>query len=311
MKALRLRRRLPAALVVAIALVAVAYAFVMPSWERPPIEQGTEAAPLELGQVRAVTLNAWKLAQPQRVPRLMDALRISAGILSDGGAPLPELVAIQEIESRDAARALTAALEATHHVVICECAERDGRLRSAVLVAAAREGFALEGQRCIDLGAEWPDHARCAAEATLQPAGGARLTLLGTHLGWHWSGNEAMARRLRREASIDGATVWLGDFNAAEGSDAYTELTRAPLRDTRVGAPPTHYVGRRYDLVLVSRAVGVVRGLDRRASFDALQPTSSYSLPWLPYGFHDRHCEDRPAACPLSDHLPEGAVLSL
>jgi hypothetical protein len=306
----RLLRRLPAALALAVVIGAGLYAIFAPSWERPPVEEGVARGPLEEGQLRAVTLNAWNLTQAERVPRLLAALGTTASLLAEDDARLPELIAAQELESREAVRALAAELDETHHFVSCECAERgDGRLCSAVAVAASRERFELSAHRCINLGRDWPDHGRCAVEVTLERAGGLPLTVLSVHLPWRWDGS-SMARRLRSDASAEGPRVWLGDFNASEGSDAYAELTRAALRDARAGAPPTHYVGRRSDLVLVSRELGVVRGLDRRASFDALGPSSSYSTPWLPYGWTDRRCDDQPADCPLSDHLPEGAVLS-
>lgn len=64
-------------------------------------------------------------------------------------------------------------------------------------------------------------------------------------------------------------------------------------------------------MILVTRGVEVVRGLDRRASFDALHPAAPYRMPGLPYGWGARGCDDHPADCPISDHLPEGVVLSL
>ena len=306
-----IRRRLPAAFALALASMGVAYALFAPGWERPPADPGAAPAPpLEQGQLRAVTLNVWKLSQRARVPRLLDGLATTASSLArDEQSTLPELIGLQELESADAVRAVAAALEVTHHFASCACAERgDGSLRSAVAVAASRVEFVSRGHRCIDLDREWPDRPRCAVEMSLEREDGTTLTVLSTHLSWYGG---SMAGRLRQRASLDHPTVWLGDFHAEQGSARYAELSRDPLRDARVGAPATHFLSSRSDLVLVSRSIEVVRGLDRRASFDALEPSSPYAVPGLPYGWGERACEDHPVDCPLSDHLPEGAVLSI
>lgn len=217
-KKVPLRRRLPAAIALAVLIGVLAYAALAPSWERPPADpNAAAAAPLAEGELRAVTLNAWKLRQPARVPRLLDALRTTAGSLAvDEQATLPELVGLQELESADALRAVAGAFEPTHHFASCECAhDGDGQLKSAVAVAASRARFVSSEHRCVDLERVWPDRPRCAVEMTLERADGGTLKVLSTHLSWY---GDSILSRLRERASVADDVVWLGDFHAGEGT---------------------------------------------------------------------------------------------
>lgn len=292
-----------------LALAVSAYGSVSAmSWD--PSELGGSSrggGGLGAHELRAVTLNAWKLWHPARVAGYVEALRKTGEVLGAGDrGDLPELFAAQELESRGVVRALIAEVDRTHEVTVCECAtDDDGSLRSAVAIAADRRFFMQTGQRCVALDRVWPDHARCAVVVDLEHEGRA-LHAVGVHLTWHPE-DVAMAERLRAAiepaiASGDPVLV-LGDLNAEPGSAAYEAIVRGSLIDTRRGAPATHFAGGRIDYVLASRA-RFVRGLARRASFDALAPGA---LIWVP-GACSRGVSSE---CPVSDHLPEGAVLSL
>jgi hypothetical protein len=267
------------------------------------------APELEADEMRAVTFNAWKLAQVERVPGAIAALETTASELGRGGdrGALPELFAVQEIESRAAARELRRALSPTHSVAICECAQAsDGSLRSAVAIAADRRFFDLESKSCIALGRVWPDHPRCAARMTLEHDG-EPLTAISVHMAWHVDNSE-MAARLRDamepELRARSRIVVLGDFNAWQGTQAYRTLAREPLADSFPAGPPTHFTGGRIDWVLRGPGLRLVRGVDRRALYDALSPATDLYLPAA--------CRAQgPPDCPVSDHLPEGAVLAI
>jgi endonuclease/exonuclease/phosphatase family metal-dependent hydrolase len=277
------------------------------SWSADALgERGHDDAPaLAPHQLRAVTFNAWKLSQPARVDGLVDALRQTGRSLAAGERELPELIAVQEIESRSAARELARVLEPTHEVTICECAiEDDGSLRSAVAIAVDRSFFTQRSSECIALDRVWPDHPRCAAVVELEHEG-RTIHAAGVHLAWHIDNHE-MAERLRAalDDRTDEAFVLIGDMNTWPGTTAYEVLTRAPLTDACPASGPTHFTGNRLDYVLASFGLRVVRALDRRASFEALEPSSSIVVP-------DACTHGRSSECPVSDHLPEGAVLEL
>lgn len=266
------------------------------------------APTLSPGELRAVTFNTFRLSQAPRVPGTIEALRTSAALLAASDRALPELIALQELESREAARAVSDALEPTHTVFVCECAtEDDGALRSAVALAVDRSAFRVGSHRCVPLGREWPDHPRCAVEAEIRSSDGRALRVVGVHLAWHYD-NAPMARRLR--ASVAPAlarherVLVMGDFNTWPDSDSHVTMSAPPLRDARPGAPPTHFTGERLDYLFFGPGLSVVRTLDRRASYDALAPSSTLAMP-------DACAKRGPPDCPVSDHLPEGAVFRL
>jgi endonuclease/exonuclease/phosphatase family metal-dependent hydrolase len=299
------------AIAVAIGLgLAVAGCMATFRWHPDGLGPSTHAvAPtLSPGELRAVTFNAFRLSQTPRVPGTIGALRTSAALLARSDRELPELITLQEIESRDTERALTAALERTHWVGVCECAtEGDGTLRSAVALAIDRGALSVESHRCVALGREWPDHPRCAVEAEVRTPDGRGLRVIGVHLAWHYD-NAPMAQRLRAALAPALArherVLVMGDFNMWPDSDSHVALSAPPLRDARPGAPPTHFTGERLDYLFYGPGLSVVRGLDRRASYDALRPASSLAMP-------DACARTGPPDCPVSDHLPEGAVLRL
>ena len=264
--------------------------------------------PLAEADLRAVTFNAFRLSQTPRVPGTIDALRTSAGLLGGSDRALPELIALQEIESRETARALSDALAPTHWVGVCECAsEDDGSLRSAVALAVDRSALQVVSHRCVSLGRVWPDHPRCAVEAQVRSPDGRALRVIGVHLAWHFD-NDPMARRLRAviaPALADHERVLvMGDFNTWPESDSHVTMSAPPMRDARPGAPPTHFTGERLDYFFFGPGLRVVRALDRRASYDALLPASTLTMP-------DACARTGPPECPVSDHLPEGAVIRL
>lgn len=318
------------ALAVLLSVGTVGTAAATLEWD--PAELGPEdatprAAPaLATDEVRVVTFNAWKLFDAARVPRYLEGVDEAGALLASASSPRPEILAVQEVESRAAERALVAALETTHWVDTCDCdVTEEGELGSAVALAIARDAFRVTDHRCIPLGEMWPDHPRCAIEATLarvqtdpsvqsepspsHAAHAPRLSVVAVHMAWH-PDNEPMAHRLVEALPTTGDLLVLGDFNTWAGRGAYDALLAAPLSDARPGAPPTTVVDRRVDLVLYRGAFEIRRGLDRRASYDRLVPTRSLSLPGLPFGLFERACEDDPTRCPISDHLPEGVVLA-
>lgn len=269
-----------------------------------PLKGDEALAPLEDDELRVVTWNAWRLHTSKRVPALVAAIDRLGRELS-GAGDRPELVTIQEIESFEALRSLERMLGEHGFFAACRCATNpDGTLRSAVALAV-RSPLVVRAHECIPLPGIFPDHPRCAAVARVADASGRELDFVGVHLAWHVI-NVPMANRLRRELAARGAlgphTILAGDFNAWPGTKAFERMSQPPLRDARPDTFPTHFIGLRLDYVLVGSGFEVVRGINRRWSFDAFAPAARFTLP--------RACVDRgPPACPTSDHLPEAVVL--
>lgn len=267
-------------------------------------DRPAHGARLRSDEFRVVTLNGFKLSEAWRIDPLVDALGELSHALASENPGAPEVVAVQELESRPAVAALRARLT-SHELIACECAlADDGSLRSAVALAVRRDAFTVLERGCVPLGRVWPDHPRCAVEASLSHSGGGRIRVVAVHMAWHLA-NASMARRLRDHALAarepGEALLLLGDFNTWPDRDAFDVLAAPPLRDARPGAPPTHFGGLRLDFLFLD-GLSVSRGLDRRRSYEELRPVSRL---WLPDA-----C-DHPGSteCPLSDHLPEGAVL--
>lgn len=302
----RWRGRLLALAVTAAALLLI-YDAVM-RWDVASLgapSAAREPAPLAPGELRVVTWNAWRLRAPERVPSLVEAIDRVGAQLARAQIDRPELISIQEIESREAVDALARELGEGGTFVSCECARAfDGSLRSAVAIAV-REPLTVEGHECIPLESIIPDHSRCAVLARVVDEEGRRFDFVGAHLAWHFA-NRPMAERLRRELDQRGAlgprTILAGDLNSWPGTATFEHMTDPPLRDARPGAPPTFFWGWRLDAVLVGEAFEIVRGIDRRWTYDAFSPAARWTLP--------RACASEGApACPLSDHLPEAVVL--
>lgn len=264
-------------------------------------------APAALGddELRVVTWNAWRLKGPQRAAPLVAAIDRIGAALADGEHDRPELVTIQEIESLAAIDALEREMQDDGFFAACECASHpDGRLRSAVAIAV-RAPLTVRAHECIPLAGIFPDHPRCAVLAGVTDEQGRRLSFVGVHLAWHFASApmaQALRAELRARRALGPATIIAGDLNAWPGTEAFERLSEEPLRDTRPRAPPTHFLGWRIDHVLAGRAFDVVRGIDRRWSYETFEPTADLIVP--------RACVDRgPPHCPYSDHLPEAVVL--
>jgi endonuclease/exonuclease/phosphatase family metal-dependent hydrolase len=179
----------------------------------------------------------------------------------------------------------------------------DGSVREAV-AAVVRPPVEVQGHECIPLGAELPDHARCAVLVRASHDG-APIDFVATHLAWH-PDNAPMARRLADELARRGAlgptTIVAGDLNASPESEAVSALASRRLHDARPDSAPTHFLGGRLDYVLAGPGIDVVRGIDRRASYERIRPMASLALP-------SACAHDGPPACPVSDHLPEAVVV--
>ena len=306
------RRRVVVLSVLVAVLGVTGTGFAALGWDPDELGERREGAPPALapGELRVVNLNAFRLGQPERVPRLLDALRFTGASLAHAEQDLPELIAIEEIESEAAAQALERALAPSHEVITCVCAQRgDGSMRSAVALGVART-LGVSARRCVDLGRVWPDHTRCAAGAELTTREGTHeVSAFAVHLAWHVD-NSSMAARLAghlHDASARGRAIILaGDLNTWPGSESYRTLTAPPLRDAVPSGPPTHFTGGRLDYVIASEALEVVRTLDRRATYERLRPAETV---WLP-GDCGQAARER-GRCPVSDHLPEGIVVRL
>lgn len=263
--------------------------------------------PLASTELRAVTLNAWRLSDPARVPRLIAALAHSGRSLASEAPALPEIFAVQEIESHEALSALREAVASTHRVVACDCSfRRDGSLNSCVAVGLSRQALRIEGSRCIELGRVWPDAERCAIRADVCDASGAPFTIIGAHMAWHVD-NAPMSERLVQALPRDRPLLVLGDFNTWPGRRSYRRLVSGPLRDACVGAPTTTPISLRVDLILLSREWRVTRTLNRRSAFEAFGVESFLRWPVIHHALSGR---GDPQDCPVSDHLPEGAVIA-
>ncbi|WP_157069307.1 endonuclease/exonuclease/phosphatase family protein [Sandaracinus amylolyticus] len=267
-----------------------------------PVSIEASAPPLSDDELAVMTINAWRLSQPARVPALVDAIDREGTALGGGR---PALVGIQEIQSRDAIQALSRELEDDGFFAACECSIRtDGSLRSAV-AAAVSEPYVVRGHECVSLERLFPDQRRCALLARVDDPAGRSIVLVVVHLAWHPS-NGAMAAWLRQELverdALGPRTILLGDLNAWPGTEGYDRIVAPPLRDAVPGAPATHYFGWTIDHVAVGDAFETVRSLDRRASYERIRPAAAIVMPLA--------CDaGGPPGCPVSDHLPEGVVL--
>lgn len=266
--------------------------------------RASEVRPLASGEVRVVTLNAWRMAAPERVPGYVAAIEGIAQELARAGDPRPELLAISEIQSMQAIDALEEQLGERATFAACVCSLRgDGSLREAV-AAVARAPIVARSSECIDLGALVPDHPRCAAliRGELE---GRPIEFVSTHLAWHPE-SAPMARRLADELAARGAlgegTIIAGDLNAFPGSIALGTLLERGLLDARPGAPRTHFAGGRIDYVLLGSGLAVARWIDRRASYEIVRPGAALLLPAA-------CAQEGPPECPVSDHLPEAVVV--
>ena len=293
---------------IALAIAALVAHEELIRWDPESLGPGgatSAPAPLCDDELRVLTINAWLLSQPHRARALVDAVDAEGAALASGASARPELVAIQEIRSRVAVRALAREMRDEGSFASCECSVRsDGSLRSAV-AAAVRAPFVARGHECVGLARILPDQRRCALIVRVADPEGRSLTFVVTHLAWNFA-TGVMATQLREQLAerdaLGPSTIVAGDLNAWPGTEAYEVITRPPLRDARPDAPPTHFFGRAIDHVLVGRAFEVARGLDRRASYERMRPGASL---WIP-----RICDaEGPPACPVSDHLPEGVVL--
>lgn len=261
-------------------------------------------------QLSVVTMNTWKLREKHRVSRLVQALGALGQDLGvpSGSDPLPDVVLFQELEDDKAIEVLRKSLHRTHSFHSCTCAKRkDGGTHSAVAIAVRRSRFHRKHKRCHDLGSLWPDHQRCAASVSIVPPKGAPIDIVNVHLSAR-PGNHPQARTLvqmmkrsgylRRKCLLVG-----GDFNFGPGSKGYRVMTQV-LRDFFPKPHQrgrTHWFGGRLDFFFVSEQLSLVRVLDRRKAYQVIRPASSLFLP--------RRCKLRDEAnCPLSDHIPEGAV---
>ncbi len=261
-------------------------------------------------QISVVTMNTWKLRERHRVPRLIEALGKLGRELGvpPSSAPLPDVVLFQELEDDNAIEVLRRSLHRTHSFHSCTCAQRkDGGTHSAVAIAVRRSRFRRKHKRCHDLGSLWPDHQRCAAAVSIVPPKGAPIDMVSVHMSAR-PGNHPQARTLvqilRRGGYLKRKRLLVGgDFNFGPGSKGYRVMTEV-LRDffpkpNKRGR--THWFGGRLDFFFVSEQLSLVRVLDRRKAYQVIRPASSLFLP--------RRCKLRDEAhCPLSDHVPEGAV---
>jgi len=305
----------------AVAATSAAAALVFGSacggWRQSDFAAADRASPRPLiaraGHIGVVTFNTWRLREPERVPRLyaaLEAFGADMGLAATGGetSTLPDAIALQELEGQPAIDALTARFAPTHAFTTCVCAKNsDGSNRSVVGLAARRERFDVRSSECVELGAMWPDHTRCALVAKIQPVDAQALLVLAvTHLSSRvLSGGQAerlvAALRARGVLSPPDALV-VGDFNFTPGSRGYRALTSSLLRDPfDPSRGRTHWFSGRVDHMFCGPGLALVRPLDRALAYRVVQPGSTLELPAA--------CRrDDHSGCPLSDHLPEGGV---
>jgi endonuclease/exonuclease/phosphatase family metal-dependent hydrolase len=281
------------------------FAAAAPSPPRPAIARA--------GHVGVVTFNTWRLREPARVPRLyaaLEAFGADLGLAMTGDAPstLPDVIALQELEAQPAIDALAARLVPTHEFRTCVCAaNEDGSNRSVVGLAVRRGRFDVRASQCVELGALWPDHTRCALVETIQlPDAREPLMLTATHLSSRpFSGGQAdrlVAELRAHDALSPPDALVVGDFNFTPGSHGYRALTSSSLRDPfDPSRGRTHWFSGRVDHIFCGPGLTLVRTLDRALAYRVVQPGSTRELP--------SECRrDDHRGCPLSDHLPEGGV---
>jgi endonuclease/exonuclease/phosphatase family metal-dependent hydrolase len=265
------------------------------------------------GHLGVVTFNTWRLREPERVPRLyhaLEALGADLALATAGGdtSNLPDVIGLQELEAQPAIDALAARLTPTHEFTTCVCARNDdGSSRSVVGLGVRRDRFGVRASQCVDLGALWPDHTRCAVVERVQPVDAPDvLMLVVTHLSSRpFSGGQAerlVAELRARDVLSSPDALVVGDFNFTPGSRGYRALTFSPLRDPFDPLRGrTHWFSGRVDHMFCGPGLNLVRSLDRGLAYRVVQPGSSLELP----AACRRQDHD---GCPLSDHLPEGGV---
>jgi len=298
---------------VAIALV---FGSACGGWRQsdfPVVNSAPRPALAREGHVGVVTFNTWRLREPVRVPRLyaaLEALGADMRLATTGGdaSALPDLIALQELEAEPAIAALAARFAPTHAFTTCLCAKNsDGSNRSVVGLAVRRERFDVRSSECVELGALWPDHTRCALVAKIQPVDTRVLLAVAvTHLSSRmFSGGQAarlVAELRARDVLSQPDALVIGDFNFTPGSRGYRALTSSSLRDPfDPSRGRTHWFSGRVDHMFCGPGLALVRPLDRALAYRVVQPGSTLELPSA--------CRrDDHSGCPLSDHLPEGGV---
>jgi endonuclease/exonuclease/phosphatase family metal-dependent hydrolase len=269
-----------------------------------------EAPQLLSDEVRVVTLNGWHLLQPDRVPTFLDGAAKAGRLLgvTDESNRVPELLGMQELDSQPVLDELRSRLSSTHDFIsfICSSSEPTAEFNS-IAAAISREHFEVLSHRCIDLGRIWPDRPRGAVVVKLRPRrGGALVHFASVHLAWHLfnaPNADRLREGLRQAGALDsGRLILVGDSNTWPGAECYRRLTAEPLRDLLPDGPATHFIGKRVDLLLGGSQVEVLRRLNRRNSYELLKPTSRLTFP-------KASTQDGSSGCPISDHLPEGAVV--
>ncbi len=259
----------------------------------------------------AVTLNTWRLCDPERVPAMVQALRdIGHSFHPESSHPiLPDILLFQELECQSSQDRLETAIAETHWFASNVCARKhSGESRSTVGVAVNRAKFEVMGTLALDLGRIRPDHGRCALGVTLRSRQtGQRLQVVSVHHSPHplkYRQTETMLEQFEdHDLLASDGMILGGDFNFTTRAKSYrliTEYLTDPLPKDR---GQTHWTGGRLDFIFVNRQLTFLQPLDRKVAYESLRPAG---LLRSIYRCSDPEWSD----CPLTDHLPEGGILA-
>jgi endonuclease/exonuclease/phosphatase family metal-dependent hydrolase len=258
-----------------------------------------------------LTFNTWRLCDLERVPAMLSALRDIGHSFSpeSSTASLPDILLFQELECQTAQDRLENGLSATHWFAANVCArKRSGESRSTVGVAVNLEKFDILGTIALDLGRILPDHGRCALGVTVQSRQtGHTLQVVSVHHSPHplkYRQTETLFRLFERHALLNADGIVLGgDFNFTTRAKSYRLVTSYLTDPFPHDRGQTHWTGGRLDFLFVNSNLMLLRPLDRKVAYEALRPAGLFRSIY--------RCSD-PAwiDCPISDHLPEGGLLT-
>jgi endonuclease/exonuclease/phosphatase family metal-dependent hydrolase len=259
----------------------------------------------------AVTLNTWRLCDTERVPALVDALRVIGHSLYPASpeSVLPDILLFQELECQSSQDRLEEAIAETHWFAANVCArKRSGESRSTVGVAINRHKFDMLGTMALDLGRIRPDHGRCALGVNLRSRQtGHTLQVISVHHSPHplkYRQTALMIQQFEHHHLFGADGMILGgDFNFTTHAKSYrliTDYLTDPLPKDR---GQTHWTGGRLDFMFITPQLTLLQPLDRKVAYESLRPAGLFRSIY--------RCSDPEwSGCPLTDHLPEGGVLT-
>lgn len=236
-----------------------------------------------------------------------------------------------------------------HWFGFCVCAHDEGQKtirkysRSAVGMAIRLDHFGIKASQlrthCCPLPVQWKtswNHGRCAMLVELPIGPGKRLLLSSVHISTPTTPRDKevqclldVMRTKWQSGKEKQSVVFGGDFNFCPRSEHYKKITSQNTKPTSQVFKDTYSAKRgrtnpgmsRIDMLFTSQDIARVKSLDQKVAFDAVlhssagckAPLSELKLyTGLPCRCSRAKVKyKRCYPCPVSDHLPEGALYQI